>query len=562
MADGNAASHGRSRAVDLVTLLWGGALATWLTWRYFTYPPGSMHWNHEGATYVLRLIEFVDCLRAGQLFPQWASDFRGGLGGPYFGYYQPGFFYVASVFTPFLSMTAALGAALWCLSLAGFLATAALVRPRFGGAAGLLAGSALLLSPYPRIELYMRGDLSEYAGMMMLPAALYALVTWFEETHPHTWCGLAFCSGALVVLHAVVGLVGYGVLAVATVWYAVTLGAWRRGVGAVGALLLGIGLTTFYWLPVALEWSFARGDIMAAGPFHYARHFVLARQLLGWEGKRLHIPVSLGPVVPALMIVGAMLWLIRPKERRAAQGRLVMLFWVIAVVAAFLMTSPSQPVWEKLLLLQKLQFPWRLLVVVTVATAVLAGCQPAWPRVVAPVGIAALLFLVVGLKPGPLVPYTAMHTGADLRAIHFGPDGVGEWLPRGARNFANATVPQEPTCTPACESASLERGQGWLRIRLTTEQTASVVLPHYFFPAGWQVTLDGAAIELDRSPDGLMLLVVPPVRDGVIEARFYGTPMRRRGIAISAGALALWLAALANGRFRRGDASMRAVTPT
>src|SRR5262245_30278706 len=96
-----------------VTLCWGVVLATGLTRYFFAHPPGIMHFNHEGASYVHRLVEFVDCLRAGYFFPQWATDFRGGLGGPYFGYYQPGFFYLASVFTPFLSMTAALGAALW-----------------------------------------------------------------------------------------------------------------------------------------------------------------------------------------------------------------------------------------------------------------------------------------------------------------------------------------------------------------------------------------------------------------------------------------------------------------
>jgi hypothetical protein len=560
-------------ARSVATLLWGAVLATWLTWRYFTYPPGFMHPNHEGFSYVLRLIEFVDCLRAGQLFPQWASDFRAGLGAPYFVYYQPGIFYVASVFTPFLSMTAAIGAALWLLTYLGFLATVALVGRRFGGAAGLLAGSALVLGPYPSAEIYIRGDLSEYAGMMVLPAALHAVVTCFEAARPHTWSALALSSAALVVLHPVVGLVGYGVLAAAILWYAVATRTWGRGTRAVGALLLGVGLTAFYWLPVALEWSWVSGDIMAAGAFHYSRHFIEARQLLGGAGPHRAVDVSLGPVVPALAILGTAMTLARPGARAPSRRRLAIVLGVVTVIAVFLMTAPSEPVWATVPLLHRAQFPWRLLVVVTVATAMLAGCQPAWPRPIAAVGIVALLALAVAFEPEPAVPYARpMHRGQDLRAIHFAPDAVGEWLPNGARAYDQSkdgkpkprrfvtrrlrvnpgirtepivAVPREARCTPPCESLSLARGQGWLRVRLTSEHGASLLLPHYFFSGGWETTLDGMPIAMGRNEDGLMQFVVPPVHDGVLEARFRGTPMRRRGIIVSAAALTLWAAALA-----------------
>jgi hypothetical protein len=550
----DASDTARGASIGHGTALSGAALATVLTWRYFTYPPGMMHVNHEGASYVLRLVEFADCLRAGTPFPQWAGDFRGGLGEPYFGYYQPGFFYLASAFTPFLSPTAALGAALWVLSLAGFLATAALVRARFGAAAGLLAGSALLLSPYPRVELYVRGDLSEYAGMMMLPAALYVLVSWFESPGSRTWFAVPLASGALVLLHPVVGMVGYAVLALTTIWYAVALRAWRRGAAAAGMLLLGIGMAAFYWLPVALEWSLARGSGIANGIFYYARSFIRASQLLGLNGRPAHIPVSLEPVVPSLALLGTVLVAVRPGEPRAARRRLVALLWVIAAAAVFLMTEASRPVWEAFPLLQILQFPWRLLVVVTVATAILAGCQPVWPRVVAAAGLAGLIWFVLGLKAGPLVPYEPVRTGADIRAVHFAPDMVDEWLPQGARSFRRGPFPREPACTPACEHASVvERGPGWFRVRVTAERGAVVVLPHYYFPVGWRVTLDGAPIEMGKDSDGLMQIVVQPVRDGMLEARFLGTPMRKRGIAVSASVFLLWCGMFAAHTSRRAD---------
>src|SRR5262249_51319442 len=100
--------------------LWGAVVATGLSWCFFTYAPGEMHFTDELHSYVYRVVEFRDCLADGHPFPQWAGDFPMGLGSPYFGYYQPGFFYVASTFATALSPTAAIGATLWCFALLGY----------------------------------------------------------------------------------------------------------------------------------------------------------------------------------------------------------------------------------------------------------------------------------------------------------------------------------------------------------------------------------------------------------------------------------------------------------
>ena len=82
---------------------------------------------------------------------------------------------------------------------------------------------------------------------------------------------VTLATDAFPGMHPVAGLVGYGVLAATTVWYAVALRDWRRAVGAVGAMLLGVALTAFYCLPVALEWSLARGSMMAVAAYHGQR---------------------------------------------------------------------------------------------------------------------------------------------------------------------------------------------------------------------------------------------------------------------------------------------------
>jgi hypothetical protein len=57
-------------------------LSCFLSRFFFSDPPGAFPLNHERSTYVSRVLEFRALLAAGDPFPQWAVDFRGGLDFP------------------------------------------------------------------------------------------------------------------------------------------------------------------------------------------------------------------------------------------------------------------------------------------------------------------------------------------------------------------------------------------------------------------------------------------------------------------------------------------------
>jgi hypothetical protein len=144
--DGSSIDRATAAAPRLAAWLWGAFVAWALTRFYFRYAPGQMHANHEGYGYVYRALEFMDALAAGYWSPQWATHFRGGLGSPYFGYYQPGFFYVVAAFGSVLPLMTALAAAVWTFALVGYGGVFALIRGRFGTASGVLAGTMLLVA--------------------------------------------------------------------------------------------------------------------------------------------------------------------------------------------------------------------------------------------------------------------------------------------------------------------------------------------------------------------------------------------------------------------------------
>ncbi len=198
-------------------LAWGIGLAGWLATPFFVFPLDEAYENHEAYAYQMRLVEFRDCLAHGYWSPQWCSHVRGGLGSPLFSYYQPGLFYVASLPGSVLHPTRALGVVVLLFGVLGYAGMYRGVRLRWGPLSGWLAGTTLLLSPYVATNILVRGDLSEFAAMMLLPVALAALVSWFDDRRLR-WLALLALSGAgLIVLHPAVGLAAYPWLAVATI---------------------------------------------------------------------------------------------------------------------------------------------------------------------------------------------------------------------------------------------------------------------------------------------------------------------------------------------------------
>jgi hypothetical protein len=523
--------------------VWGGILSSLIFRFFFSYPPGMFYVNHEGISYVARVVEFRSLLAAGYLFPQWAVDFRGGLGSPYFGYYQPGFFYVASLFATVLPVVKALGATLLTFSLLGYGGMLALVRERFGLAAGVLAGTMLLLSHYAIRDVYLRGDLSEYCGMMMLPPLLYWLVSWLESGRRGGWLALALGCATVILLHPAAALFGYGALALTALCYAIATRSWRRALWAGGGLVAGAGVAAFFWLSVVLEWHLVQGDRAIASPYRYSQHFVEPRQLLGFAGPNAIVPLDLGAVILVLVAAATLLLALDYRRVTRPQWRLVAALWLLAAVSVFIMSPASESIWAALPLLERVQFPWRFVLLLTVAAAALSGCTPVLSRPLMCLGIVWLGLVWFPRSPAP-ARLALPATPAEIATSFVGPDLMSEWLPGKALAVNPIQQPSfgEPRCERECRVTEFTRLPGRLLVRVDTSAPALVTLPHYYFPVGWTLAVNGRESPsriITSTPEGFMRIIVFPGE--LIELIFRTTPGRRVAAGVSALSLAVLL---------------------
>ena len=517
-------------------MLWGVLLAVWLVRPFFTLPVEQSYANHESYSYQMRLIEFHDCLTHGYWSPQWCSHIRGGLGGPLFGYYQPGFFYAASLPATFMHPTYALGATVFVFALLGYWGAYRTVSLRWGALSGWLAGTALLLSPYTATNILIRGDLSEFAAMMLVPVALAGLLGWLDDRRVRWLLVLALAGAGIVTTHPAVALVAYPVLATSAL--ALPRRDWLFSVSTAGAALLaGIGLSAFYWAPVFFEWDYISGAKAFAGAHHFSKSFVpVAEFFTTYRGhESVKMPLTFGAAIMALLAINLVAVVVNWHRLDAAAWRWFALFMGLGLVTTCLMTSSSQFVWQGSEMLGRLQFPWRLFSITTTALVCVGAAWPAWPWPQVRVGAAfvmALALVVAGfgyLRVPPGVTVWQPKKPTDLETVYYAPDAANEWVPSGAAVIL-ATGREQPNKVGQGDITNFRRDQCYLTAEVNAPGPMGILLPHYYFPVGWRATLNGEPVELSANhTKGLMQIRLPAGGSGLLEVRFHMTPWRKRG---------------------------------
>ncbi|MEZ6132671.1 MAG: hypothetical protein R3C59_28730 [Planctomycetaceae bacterium] len=96
----------------------------------------------------------------------------------------------------------------------GYLFTFLLVSRHFGTLGGILAGSALALSEYGLTNLCVRGDMSEFAAMNIIPSILFFVDGSLRRPNALMFSGVAFANGAIIVTHPCIALPGFTFLAI------------------------------------------------------------------------------------------------------------------------------------------------------------------------------------------------------------------------------------------------------------------------------------------------------------------------------------------------------------
>ncbi len=511
--------------------------------------------GHEGPAYLFRAAEFSGQLLEGEARPRWCPDFYWGYGYPFFVYYPPGLFYLASAgiaagwsAATALEVVTALG---WVLFFFGVRRLCGLwTRPR----AATVGSIAAVVATYRLGQVYVRGDLAEAFGTAVLPWLLAEFILLIRTTPPAAPRRVVAARAALLLglvfhlhtLTAVAACMSVGLIGVGGVF---ARGGDSRGfVGTLRAATaggLGVLLGAAYWLPAKLGQPAVRTEQMldrVPGEFSwwYGDHFVTWWQRFdptlqfgdSLPGAGDTMSFGSSPVV-WLLVAGAVATMLRESAfARRAVGPLAALLAANAMMMAF-----SKPIWDVAPLLPWFQFPWRILLVEGLAAAVLVALVvdrlgDRRPRAAA----ATAALLLAAAVPGLVATWTHAR-GASVRlmpdqasaiespraietiGLHH-PRGIGYTVTTAARNeYLPKTVKIAPDAHPDAPGRirplhdlgpASEQAGAWRRWVVDLPQAGVHQVSWFAFP-GLRATLDGEPLELlgGHDPYGLVRFVLP-----------------------------------------------------
>jgi hypothetical protein len=565
------------------------------------FQPGYFWGAHDARHSVYFLFEFDRSIQDGVWYPRWSPDFAFGYGYPFFNIYGPLAFYVGEALhllgLGFVSAVKSVFAFSFLLSgVTMFL----FVRRFMGSRAGLLAGLVYIYIPYHIVDVYVRASLAESLALAFLPLNLWLFYETVAAPRLAAILGAGLSYAGLMLTHNGLALLFSPLLGIYLIFLVLSRALARRKRGLSGGLpevarvlvrsslspisglLLGLGLSAIFWLPMALEFKYVRLDQWMGGYYGYRDHFVYLFQLfspfwgygLSEPGLEDGFPFQLG----AVPVVFGFLSLVTLKRiERGELRRLLLFFHLTTVVIIFLMLPESVLLWEVLRLVTFAQFPWRLLTLAIVALSFLAGSilvgadsssQRVSPLVV--VALAALVILgsypylmpqIVEPAEGPVSLQGLMEFERSAGEMTGSTTWVHEipiWSP-----MAQHIVTQDKPLITKVDFGSLPaKGEG--KIIAFTEELGTIfekvvfrarkegrITFNIFYYPGWHAYL----LESEEGPIERELKIVPhgalgkitvtvPEGDHYLLLRFEDTPVRVVGKYVTALSVLVTFAAL------------------
>ena len=578
----------------------------------------------DGDEFLLRAFTLDRAMVAHLTYPRWLPDLYLGFGYPVFAFYAPVAYLLVAALTHLGAGTVDVAArvmATGIVVLAG-LGSATLARSMVSeaGARGsrgrniaaeVVAAVAYVGAPYPFVtNVFLRGDLPEAMALAILPWFWLALRRLLRSGEAITLKPVVIAGllGALTIgVHQLSAVMASAIMVLVVVGYVGQ--AWSRVAitRVVLAAMIAIGLTAILWVPLVVESSSVRLDVVAHGtPEIVARLSPLWAPVVpvwpyphGWDPSRLLAPD--GPVLPGItqaviVAVAALAGVVTAWRRRTSGSteslRRADVIGVALVVGTcwLLNLDPLAGIWSAIAPLRLVQFPWRWLGPLSLGVALLGALTVSRMRVPMAIGAVVVVGALswgdsLGALPRPVAPddayrYDAAAMVADDYAFdRWGAStttGDGEFTPRAVDirrpdGSLGGAVRLDRVAPPGAwigGLAMVQVGNGYVsslhgdatRLRVVVEAGeagATLAIHQLDFP-GWRATVDGVRVGVQAATEvpgsgvtpGWLTVAVPAGRHEVA-VWFGATWPRLLGDAVTCLTLALMGLALV-GEWRRG----------
>lgn len=311
----------------------------------------------------------------GEIYPRWLTDINGGLGAPSYFFQAPLPYWITNLFSPLFTndlhswhqLGFGAGLALTAAGIFTYLFLRQMVEPKYA----CLGAIVYMLAPYHLSDFFRKSGLTEFWAMTWIPLILFFLGRMIKG-HGKSFYGFTISYACLIMTHLPVTLIVSPLIPLYALWN--TPAEQRRstflkiGAGVLG----GFGLSAIYWVPCILSTPFVRIHLFTE--WFPSRYFFNFNEYFGeFEEERknglilknysiLHLNM-----IMTICIASCLIFLDKTKTWKRES-----LFWVgVAAYGTFMTTPLSEFLWSNLPLVEKVIYPYRFMVLLDLATAML-----------------------------------------------------------------------------------------------------------------------------------------------------------------------------------------------
>lgn len=477
--------------------------------------------NRDLSSHFRLALPFYDAIRSGDLYPGWLAESNSGYGDASFRFYPPGFhqliggfrllsgnWYLATllVFT-LLSVVGSLGMYLWA-------------REFLPSRYAMWAGVVYAIAPYHINQLYQAFLLPEFAGAAVFPFTFLFIERICRRGSIRDVAGLAISFAALVFTHlpltvnAAIALPVYALVRMESGKRLSTL------LHLALAGILGLVASACYWTTMVAEMKWIRADNINPEPsVNYRLNFLLStfspdNLNVWWMNILLLSSVAL--FWPAVACFWSSRRLATSESSARVSIRALKATVVLLALTLFMATPLSRPVWDLLPTLQATQFPWRWLVITSMAGSILlAAAIPYWEDA-AKRGNRKLIMIAAGTMVISFA-FSASHivreaqflkrpifdkTLSELRGSQSSPQWWPIWV---KETFRNMNSPVEAGGRDVVVTSWLPELRTF---QLGPGEAVEARVRTFYYPH-WKAEANGQSLAVRPDLDGALLISVP-----------------------------------------------------
>lgn len=334
--------------------------------------------THDGEYHVIRFFLFNESLMDGNLYPRWTGHLNNGFGAPLFNFVYPLPNYMAAIFHLFsFSFIDSFKINMFIATIIGGIFFYLWSKEFWGRLGAVVCSVFYTFSPYHFVDIHIRGSVGEVWALALFPGFLWAY-TKFVNSKQKTFLVLSSIFLALIIFsHNILALMFF-IFSVAYMFFSICMKKDKKYLilNTLFLILLGLGLSSIFWLPAIHETKYVTGLQI----FDVASHFPDLYQLLipswgsGFSGAGLGNELSYQIGAANLMAIFLNIIVILVQIKRKSDRLPYTLFFLLCFILTFyLMLNVSLPIWKVIPFMNYFQFPWRLLSLEMLFASFLAG---------------------------------------------------------------------------------------------------------------------------------------------------------------------------------------------